>query len=300
MNGLAGDPLHAVLPPPQLRRFRGLTGVAETEPVEVVVAGWHKHVLLVADRAFLFPRHAAHVEGFERELAAYQALAAAGVPLVPKLLDRWEDAGVHPYPFAAVTRLPGRRLEDPVGLLEQLGRAIAGWHALDPPAALRSATPPSEHDQPHQRWLHRALDPTRTRDAVDEAVERLGRADQRRRWHEHLEAAAALSRVLVHGDVHEDQLLADGGSLTGVLDWETARVDHPYYDFDFGEWGSGLWRDHRPEFPELWRRMWTAYADARGLDLPVEPLVTAFGVRQLLSEAAPPRLSPSTSASPAS
>jgi aminoglycoside phosphotransferase (APT) family kinase protein len=26
------------------------------------------------------------------------------------------------------------------------------------------------------------------------------------------------------GDLHEDQLLADGGQLTGVIDWETARV----------------------------------------------------------------------------
>jgi aminoglycoside phosphotransferase (APT) family kinase protein len=26
--------------------------------------------------------------------------------------------------------------------------------------------------------------------------------------------------VLVHGDIHEGQLLADGGELTGVIDWE--------------------------------------------------------------------------------
>ena len=290
MTELVGEPVHAVLPPPQLRRFRERTGVGADEPLEVVVGGWHKHVLLTADRAFLFARHAANVPGLERELSAYAALAEGGVPLVPHLLDTWHDEDVHPHPFAAVDRLPGSHLEDPTGLFDQLGAAIARWHELAGPrtAPLAGATPPPDHDLPHQRWLHRALDPATTHDAVEEAVERLAAPDRRHEWDEHLRAAAGLAPVLVHGDVHEDQLLAEQGALTGVLDWETARIDHPFFDFDFGEWGTGLWRDHRHDFPGLWRRMWTTYADARGLDLPVEPLVTAFGVRQLLLDAATP------------
>jgi hypothetical protein len=47
--------------------------------------------------------------------------------------------------------------------------------------------------------------------------------------------AAQLAPVLVHGDIHEDQLLADGGQLTGIIDWETARVDQPFWDLDLGE-----------------------------------------------------------------
>ena len=296
MSELAGEPVHAVLPPPQLRRFRELAHLAEDEPLEVVVGGWHKHVLLTADRAFLFPRHAANVAGLERELAAYEVLVATDVPLVPKLVDRWHDEAVHPYPFAAVTRLPGKHLDDPVGLFEQLGGAIAAWHEVPPPAALADATPPPDHDTPHQRWLHRALDPAHTGDAVEEAVEALGSPERRAELGEHLRAASALAPGLVHGDVHEDQLLAAGdgaaATLTGVLDWETARIDHPFFDFDFGEWGTGLWRRHRPEFPELWRRLWTPYARARGLDLAVEPLVTAFDVRQRLFEAATRRSAP--------
>lgn len=286
VSRLAGDPLHAVLPPPQLRRFRVLAGVAEDEPVEVVVGGWHKHVLLTGDRAFLFPRHATNVEGFERELEAYRVLAANDVPLVPKLLERWDDESVHPHPFAAVTRLAGVHLDDPIELFDQLGRAIAVWHEIPLPGAFLPATVPAGHDAPHQRWLHQALDPVHVDAAVDEAVEVLDASDRRASWFDDLRAAAALPHVLVHGDVHEDQLLSEGGVLTGVLDWEGARIDHPFFDFDFGEWGTGLWRDHRPEFPELWRRLWTAYAGERDLALPVEPLVTAFGVRQLLHESA--------------
>ena len=51
--------------------------------------------------------------------------------------------------------------------------------------------------------------------------------------------------MLVHGDLHEGQLLVDAEpphALTGILDWQTARVDHPFVEFDLGEWGTAMWR----------------------------------------------------------
>jgi aminoglycoside phosphotransferase (APT) family kinase protein len=92
----------------------------------------------------------------------------------------------------------------------------------------------------------------------------------------------------VHGDIHEDQLLADGKVLTGIIDWETARVDHPFWDFDLGEWGTGLWRRRRGDFSGLWARGWRAYARARGLDASSRPLETAFRLRHALSLLADP------------
>jgi hypothetical protein len=76
---------------------------------------------------------------------------------------------------------------------------------------------------------------------------------------------------------------ADGGRLTGVLDWETARIDHPFWDFDFGEWGTGLWRRHRRDFSALWAQGWHAYAQVRGLDTDPRPLETAFRLRHALA-----------------
>jgi Phosphotransferase enzyme family len=140
------------------------------------------------------------VEWFERELAAYRALARTQLGVVPRLLGRWQDPGIYPFPFAAVTRLRGEVPAEPGALIGQLGEVIACWHELAP--------------------------------------------------------------VLVHGDIHQGQLLADGGRLTGILDWETARVDHPFWDLDLGQWGSGLWR--RRDFSALWARGWRAYAQARG------------------------------------
>jgi len=170
----------------------------------------------------------------------------------------------------------------PEELAEQLGRAIACWHALEPPPAIAGVRPPRHLDAAHHHWLRRALDPRSSAEAAAEAAARLGQPGRASAWAELLASAAQLPPVLVHGDIHEDQLLAEGDRLTGVLDWETARVDHPFWDFDLGEWGTGLWRRRRRYFGVLWARCWQAYAEIRGLDRDSRPLETAFRLRHAL------------------
>lgn len=53
--------------------------------------------------------------------------------------------------------------------------------------------------------------------------------------------------------------------------------------FDFGEWGTGIWRRHRRDFGALWARGWRAYAGERGLDTDSRPLETAFRLRHALA-----------------
>ena len=269
-----------MLVPPQAKRFAALV---ETDPGRLTlnVSGWNKLVLLDADRVFLFPRSATGVEWFERELAAYRALAESGLTVVPRLLGRWEDPDIYPFPFAAVTRLRGAAPAAPEDLIEQLAQAIASWHELEPPT-LAGARPPRHHEAPYHRWLRRALDPAASASAAAEAADRLGRPTRAPAWADLLARAAELTPVLVHGDIHEDQLLADDGQLTGVIDWETARVDHPFWDFDLGEWGTGLWRRRRRDFSALWARGWIPYAQRRGLDTDPRPLQTAFRLRHAL------------------
>jgi aminoglycoside phosphotransferase (APT) family kinase protein len=279
-SSLVGDPLWAVLTAPRLARFRVLARLDDT-PITVDLTGWNKYVLLSDDRAFLFPRQESNVEWFNRELDAYRALESSGLPVIPRVVGEWRDDAVYPFPFAAVTRLPGVRPSDAGLVLAQLGRAVARWHDLVPPE-LPGARPPAHHDTAAMDWLRRALAPETTRAAVAEAADRLGRRGQIDRWTELLEAAAHHGHVLVHGDLHEDQLLVVDDTLTGILDWETARIDHPFWDFDLGEWGTGLWRRRRQDFSRLWSILWQAYANERGLDPNPAPLETAFRLRQAL------------------
>jgi hypothetical protein len=184
MSGeVVGQAVNAVLAPPQAERFAGVAGV-DLSRLALNVTGWNKLVLLDSDRVFLFPRSAIGVEWFERELAVYRALAKTQLGVVPRLLGRWEDPEIYPFPFAAVTRL--------------------------------------------------------------------------------------------RGEVPAD----------GIIDWETARVDHPFWDF--GEWGTGLWRRRRRDFSALRTRGWRAYAQARGLDVDSGPLEAAFRLRHAIGLLADP------------
>ena len=281
MSGdIVGPAVSAVLVPPQAERFAALVGV-DLDRLVLNVTGWNKLVLLDSDRVFLFPRARDGVEWFERELAVYRALAGTRLSVVPRLLGYWEDPEIYPFPFAAVSRLRGAAPAEPELLAEQLGQAIAGWHEIEPPA-LAGARPPGHHNTAEQRWLRRALDPATSAEAAREAGERLGQPGRASAWADLLGRGAGLARVLVHGDIHEDQLLVDGDRLTGILDWETARIDHPFWDFDFGEWGTGLWRRRRRDFSALWARSWRAYAEIRGLDADSRPLETAFRLRHAL------------------
>ena len=172
-DDLVGRAVNALLVPPQAARFAALVG-ADLDRLVLNVAGWNKLVLLDSDRVFLFPRSAAGVEWFEREIAAYRALAQTGLAVLPHLLGHWHDPEIYPFPFAAVTRLPGQVPAEPEALLDQVGRAIARWHELDPPP-LFGSRPPQHHDAAHHRWLRRALDPATSAAAAAEAAGRLGR-----------------------------------------------------------------------------------------------------------------------------
>jgi aminoglycoside phosphotransferase (APT) family kinase protein len=279
-ESVVGNPLWAVLIPPQLAHFRTLVELGDA-PLAVDFTGWNKYVLLSDSRAFLFPRRADNVEWFERELTAYRALEPTGLAVIPRLGGEWWEDTIYPFPFAAVTRLHGVRPTDASVVVAQLGRAIAQWHDLTPPE-LPGARLPAHHDRPDMRWLHRALNPATARDAAAEAADRLGHPEQLARWTERLEVGARHQHVLVHGDIHEDQLLVVEGELTGILDWETVRIDHPFWDFDLGEWGTGLWRRHRHDLSRLWSIAWRSYARERGLAIDAKPLETAFRLRQAL------------------
>jgi aminoglycoside phosphotransferase (APT) family kinase protein len=275
----------AVVSPPRIQRFRELLGLTAGEQVTADFAGWSKLVLLTADLAVLFPRDHTQVEPLRWEVEALQAVAAAGLPEVPEVVAVWEDEGISPYPVVALRRLRGTILEKVLPLLdvdvigrvvEQVGRLAARWHNVDPgPLAGRPT-----RSLPHRAGADEILGTRPGGPAADELAARIRLrlgldADAERRSQAAIDRARALEAVLVHSDVHEGQILVDPEAdfaVSGVLDWQTARVDHPFTDFDLGEWGPTIWRRHRASFPELRRRYWNAYAGARGLDDDLEPI----------------------------
>ncbi len=252
-------PALAVIAPPRLPRFRELLGLAEDDPIEADFTGWSKLVLLTPTQAVLFPRDHTQIDALGRDVTALRAIADLGIGVVPTVQAVWDDPSVSAYPVVVLDRLPGTGLDALVedlplaelgDLFGELGSYVARWHDLDParvPSLPRRA--PLEDVTTLARELE--LDPDETR-VADRALDR----------------ARELEPVLVHGDLHEGNLLVDPSAphaLTGILDWQTARIDHPFADFDLGEWGTAIWRAHRRDFPVLRRRAWETYSQQRGL-----------------------------------
>ena len=233
---LIGDPLWAVLIPPRLERFRELTGLGEAA-LTADFTGWNKYVLLAGDRVFLFPREPANLEWFGHELAVYRALTAGGFALAPQVRGQWRDEEVYPFPFAEVTRLTGGRPDDLAALFGPLGAVLARIHQVPPPD-LPWPRRIARHQRPAYRWLHRALDPATSADAAAEAARRLDRPGQLSLWRRRLGVAAGHGHVLVHGDIHEHQVLVterrdhrdpglgDGPGRSPVLGLRSGRVGH--------------------------------------------------------------------------
>jgi aminoglycoside phosphotransferase (APT) family kinase protein len=240
-------------------RFRALLELGPDDEIEADFTGWSKLVLLTADRAVLFPRDHTQVAALRQEIAALEALQQLELAAVPRVLAVVEDPSLSATPVVVLDRLPGTSLasiverlphEELADRFAELGRLAARWHDLDP-ASVPTLPRRASLDDCTTLAIELELDDREAR-AAEQALAR----------------ARELAPVLVHGDLHEGQLLVDERPphvLTGILDWQTARVDHPFVEFDLGEWGTALWRGHRSDFPALRARAWSAYAAVRGL-----------------------------------
>ncbi|MFT4468314.1 phosphotransferase [Arthrobacter sulfonylureivorans] len=105
-----------------------------------------------------------------------------------------------------------------------IGRATAGIHDL-PPSMVDAADLPSyTADQFRQRKLNE-LDQAATTGKIPPAL--------LRRWEHALEDVALwkFNPCVVHGDLHEDNLLVHDGSVSSVTGWTDLRIGDPADDF---------------------------------------------------------------------
>jgi len=182
------------------------------------------------------------------ELAWLEDLAVASGVRVPRpmrskegsLFVQAEDVGVpEPRRVAVFTWIPGDRLgEDPdPRLVAGLGEGVARLHehgrAFQPTAGLRLWDSPFPHEdgaslfdeanadvvQPSERAVfERAVEATR------EAIERLGAADEPMR--------------IVHGDIHQDNVLVGAAGLW-FIDFDDCMLAWPVQDLGVTMWEVG-------------------------------------------------------------
>lgn len=265
------DPVLAVVSPPRVAQLLALAGLPPDARLAGDFSGWSKLALLADDRVLLVPRDHVEAESLEREHRALEALAPAGLDLVPRVLEWFPDHDATRLPLLVVSRLGGAPLEpfEPTipldhlaHVLEQVGRAAARWHALDPALVAPRETRRTDHRRDLDDLLGRS--DRSPGEVAEHVVERLDLdQDDVPAIASALARIGAMPDVLVHSDLHAGQMLVDPDThaLVGIVDWQGARSDHPFVEVDLGEWSTAMWTRHRHEFTRLRSSYWTGYVD---------------------------------------
>ncbi len=144
----------------------------------------------------------------DAEVIALRALAGTGLP-VPELVEERPGAIV-------MTRMPGERLDrlDAGARLEGMRASMSllrALHELEPPAGLPSA--------PDDASIVR-----RYRDAGGPPLP--------------LAIPPTERLAFCHGDWSDANLLAEGGRITGMVDWEAAHVGDPLRELSRAAWAA--------------------------------------------------------------
>ena len=289
--------LEAILIRPHLDRFCEEFALTPDE-LEPDFTGWSKHIIRSPDLVFLFPRHPRYQRQLNTELNLYKFLNNAdGLP-VPRYVRSVDNCELSIYPFGVVTRLHGMllgtierslRSVDYEQVLRSVGRLAGIWHSIQLGPETGFLKPVSHDlDGDHgdsYRWMYRALrsgSPGEVPGLIaslvrelaaegdTEDLNELNSASTIGKWQRALSELAGMDDVLLHGDIHEDQILVRSGrdqDVTGILDWGNAGFGNPALEFNFGEWGGGIWR-YRDDFALFRAALWREYLDARGLHGP--------------------------------
>lgn len=272
--------LAALLIPPQEERLRSNFGLGDA-PLQLVTSGWQKLIVRTPDRVFAFPRTAHQIAMVEREA---DVLSAVRPDSGPQLLGLHRDPAISPYPFLELTLIPGTcwsdvelRLdfEDAAQCLEQLAKRIARIHKLPVPPRLASRPDYLDHPRITRAWTHRSDVSATTARAAD-MLSQHGTKPQAERWAAALAPIAAMKHTAVHGEISNGQFLVDDRHhITGIVDWDGLHIGHPLLDLDFG---VDLYRIYEPETDrdQLRQRIWTAYSNERGDQLPEWPSLRLF------------------------
>ncbi|MBY9001086.1 MAG: aminoglycoside phosphotransferase family protein [Candidatus Heimdallarchaeota archaeon] len=264
--------------------------------IKVNFDGWRKLVLYTEELVFMFPRDPRGIEWLEREAIAYEAMNDLDLLPVPKLVERVTDKEISYYDFIVVTRKEGEAFakyedelkeEDVRKLLLELAKVIPLWHNIDLEGIDTSLFIKPEETPNNittQNWEKAILNPEQVREAIlyiqgvieywgqrynFQSLDTLISNDSLSKWLTILEEIANMNHVLVHADIHEDQILVESKetmNITGIIDWETVGIMNPIWDFNFYEWGLKIW-EWKHLFSDFRRETWRTYLCERQLEL---------------------------------
>lgn len=177
------------------------------------------------------PRHAEASARLETEFLVLRAFAPAVRAELPFLMPtvagsvRLGTLSTFVYShLAGTTRSVEELTSGPTGLAREIGSALAAVHDLPRSLVSNADLPSYTPNEFRQRRLNE-LDQAATTGKIPAAL--------LRRW-EHAMEDVSLWRFnpcVVHGDLHEDNLLVEAGRVTAVTGWTDLRIGDPADDF---------------------------------------------------------------------
>ncbi|MDQ0095468.1 phosphotransferase [Paeniglutamicibacter psychrophenolicus] len=177
------------------------------------------------------PRHEEASMRLESELAALRAFSAgirASLPFqLPSVAGTVRQGPLRTFVY---NHLPGKQfsLEDLVAqgsrCARDLGTVMAAIHSMPASAIDRADLPSCTAEQVRQRRLNE-LDAAATTGMIPSRL--------LRRWEHALEDVALwrFNATVIHGDLHEDQLLVQDAKVVAVTGWTDLQVGDPADDF---------------------------------------------------------------------
>jgi aminoglycoside phosphotransferase (APT) family kinase protein len=198
--------------------------------------GWDYTIWVVDEVwAFRFPRREVVVPGTLREIATLPELARLLPIAVPEPVYVGEPSEAFPWPFFGSALLPGRELGD-AGLDEEarieFGRSLARFLRVLHTADVARDLPA---DANRRADMSDRVPKTRAQLAELEELGLWQPSEPINRLLDEAQRLPASKRsVVVHGDLHFRQVLVDGGSPSGVIDWvdvcrSDAAIDLPMF-----------------------------------------------------------------------
>lgn len=177
------------------------------------------------------PRHAEASARLETEFLVLRAFAPAVRAELPFLMPtvagsvRLGTLTTFVYShLSGTTRSVEELTSGPAGLAREIGSALAAVHDLPRSLVSNADLPSYTPNEFRQRRLNE-LDQAATTGKIPAAL--------LRRWEHALEDVSLwrFNPCVVHGDLHEDNLLVEAGRVTAVTGWTDLRIGDPADDF---------------------------------------------------------------------